>query len=301
MDKASETAEEHFLGEKDVVIEELSPDNKEDFASYLLESDRVNVQRSTNRNMMVSLNQSAMQNMKTRKQKKAEEEAQASIDDDDTYFLIIDRTRRNPIAGHALNVEEGRATEMRIDIFDEEYHGLRDEDGRSLYDLLTEMRMDAAQGTPYVCNMNPKAQYKMENLELEEGSFEILKWSPVFKNEQEKGVLMGYADGQRNDEPESLYVPETEEDALSDFVEDTLGSFYGDHSTDVKSETSFEDYDGYEGLQLERSHSARGKTRLEVNGGGDQKPQEIYEEIRGYKEDETDDVEVRDNAEEPMA
>lgn len=301
MDRATETVEEHFFGDSDLVVESLSPDNKDDFAKYLLETDRVSVARSTNRNMMRSFKQTT--GMKTRREKKADEEAQQSIDDTDTYFLIRDDSRFNPIVGHAMNVEEGRATELRIEIFDENYHGLRGEDGRSLYDILTELRLRTAKGTPYVCNMSPKAQYKMEKLEYGEGEFEILKWAPAFKDESEQGVLMAFADGRREDEPEKLYVPETEGDFLSEFVEETLESFYGENSTDISSDIDYEDFDDFDnfnGLRLDRQEAAIGKECLKVTGGGEMSVQEIYEEIAKTREKDRD-VEIRVDAEQPMS
>lgn len=300
MDKSAESVVRHFLSDTDLVIEELGSGNESDYVKYLLETDRVDVPKSANQGMMVSLARNP--DTKTREQRRAEQQAAEAVEDDDTYFLVMDKERNKPIVGHAKNVEKGRATEMRVEIFDDDYRGLRNGDGESLYDILTDLRLNSAQGTPYVCNLSPKAQYKMENTEFNGGGFEILKWAPAFENEEMPGVLMAYTDGEREDSsPSNLYVPETDDDFLAGFVEETLESFYGDKSTALTSQTSFDDYSDFHGLDLEVNGSARGKKCFRVSGGGNMKFDGVYEQIKEAKEDADDLVEVRVDAEEPDA
>lgn len=290
----------HFFDQEGsgVFIEKLNKDNKDRYADYLTNYERVQV-NTTNQNMMVS--HSRRTDIKSPQQRKAEEKAEQRLEDEDDYFLLVDYSNSTPVFGQASNILEEGATETRISIDDESYRGIQNSDGETLYDFINSVRIPEAEGTLYVCTMNKKAQYKLENTEFQGDSFQTLKWAPNFKGEYEPGTVMALEKAV-GEAPEKLFLPEVDgQKIVEEFVNEKLEAFHeGPVETELKSSITYEDFTEDSDLTLNTERACMGNRCYSITDGGSRQPSDILEELRSCKEDVLGLVEARMDVEAPQ-
>ncbi len=309
MSRASdEDVVRHFFdSDERIFIEELNESNKEEYINYLMEYDRVDV-RSSNRHMMVG--RGSGPGLKSSKRKEAEKRAEKRLESDDDYFLMFDNSERKPVFGQAANIIEDGATETRISIDDGAYRGIENTEGESVYDLANKARFPAAEGNLYVCTMNKKAQYKLENMSHGGKSFKVLKWAPNFKREPDPGTIMAL-ENRGGEPPETLFIPEMgQEGNIEDFINRRLDEFHeGPVETELKSDVRYEDlkasgrYDFSEGsnLYLRAENACNGNKCYSVTSNGSSEPEDIVKELEENKERSTTIIEARLDVEVPQA
>jgi len=303
-----EDAVRHFFGaDENIFIEELDESNKDDYADYLINSNRVDV-RSSNQHMMVGRRSSP--GLKSSKRREAEKKAEERLRSEDDYFLMYDSSGGDSVFGQAVNVWEGGATETRISIDDESYRGMRNPEGESLYEFTNSVRFPEAEGNLYVCAMNKKAQYKLENGSYDGKEFRVLKWAPNFKNEPEPGTIMAL-ENREGEPPERLFIPEMDDGgALKNFVNSRLEEFHeGPVDTELRTDVKYEDlessdrYDFSEGpnLYLRRENACNGNRCATLTDGGSGEPEDIVADLERNKEKATSIIEARLDAEIPQS
>lgn len=301
-----EAVMDHFFEDRDgreVRIEELDSGNKKDYVTYLLENEKLDSLEPVNGNMLRTPDRP---DIEMPQEKKAIEKAEEVIDSEDTYWVL--RGQEGGVVGHALNEEEGGAAEMRIIIDNEDYRGLRSDEGDSLYDVINDIRISSAEGTPYVFNTSRKAQYKIENTEYDDREFKVLKWGSNFKGFEDEGVLMALEEPE-GEAPEEIYLPEIEDNdsyidwnGVESMIRERLEEFNDQVETDFRRDYGFDDFESQRdlGLGLEVVDSPSGNRCYVVNDEGGKKPDEVIEGLQEERERADYVIEARVDLETPQ-
>lgn len=260
MDKATDEVVKHFFEDSDsrsIVVEELGSENRSLYERYLVQTNKVDVQEINSRLSRMP----TYSNVQTPEETQAERRVRNEIDSDDTYWIFHEEETEE-VFGYALNQEEDGVTEMRILIDDEDYQGMRNGE-KSFYDMMNEVRIDAAQGIPYVFNKHRNAQYKIENTVNDGRQFEFLKLGYGFKGFDDMGIMMALQNRQ-GEAPDVLYLPETDDLQLAEFVKSSLDGFYNVMDTEIRNSPDFDALGANDfGLQMDTGYAtSRGVSKL---------------------------------------